>query len=80
MRFKDHFSTRSADYASYRPTYPRELVDYLAGLCERTDVALDVGCGTGQLSVLLAERFPWVVATDASEQQIARAEVRENVE
>jgi SAM-dependent methyltransferase len=30
--------------------------------------------------VLLAERFPWVIATDASAQQIAQAEPRENVE
>lgn len=80
LPFKDHFSTRSRDYAAYRPTYPRTLVDYLASLCERTDVALDVGCGTGQFSVLLAERFPWVIATDASAQQIAEAEPRDNVE
>ncbi len=80
MTFKDHFSTRSAEYAAYRPTYPGALVDYLASLCERTDVALDVGCGTGQLSMLLAERFPWVIATDASAQQIETAERRENVE
>ena len=80
MSFKDHFSARSADYAAHRPTYPRALVDYLASLCDRADVALDVGCGTGQLSVLLAERFPWVIATDASAQQIAQAEPRDNVE
>lgn len=80
MTFKDHFSTRSAEYAAYRPTYPRALVDYLADLCARTDAALDVGCGTGQLSVLLAERFGHVVAADASAQQIEKAERRERVE
>ncbi|HEU6443329.1 MAG TPA: class I SAM-dependent methyltransferase [Microvirga sp.] len=80
MAFKDHFSTRSSDYAAYRPTYPRALVDYLAGLCTQTEVALDVGCGTGQLSVLLAERFSRVVATDASAQQIGKAEAHERVE
>ena len=40
MSFKDHLSTRSADYAAYRPTYPRTLVDYLPGLCRATDCAL----------------------------------------
>lgn len=80
MSFKDHFSERSGDYATYRPTYPRALVEYLAGLCESTDAALDVGCGTGQLSVLLAERFKRVVATDASEQQIEKANAHERVE
>jgi SAM-dependent methyltransferase len=80
MSFKDHFSTRSGDYAAYRPTYPRALADYLAGLCGQTELALDVGCGTGQLSVLLAERFDHVIATDASAQQIEKAEAHERVE
>jgi SAM-dependent methyltransferase len=80
MSFKDHFSTRSADYAAYRPTYPDALVSYLAGLCDRTELALDVGCGTGQLSVLLAERFDRVVAMDASAQQIEKAQANERVE
>ncbi|MCB8823016.1 class I SAM-dependent methyltransferase [Microvirga rosea] len=73
MTFKDHFSARSSDYAAYRPTYPAALVDYLAGLCRTTDTVLDVGCGTGQLSVLLAERFGSVIATDASRKQIESA-------
>ncbi|MET0531638.1 MAG: class I SAM-dependent methyltransferase, partial [Microvirga sp.] len=80
MSFKDHFSARSGDYATYRPNYPRALIDYLASLCEHKDAALDVGCGTGQLSILLAERFKRVVATDASAQQIEKAEVHERVE
>jgi len=72
--FKDHFSTRSAEYAAYRPTYPRALVDFLADAAPGTELALDCGCGTGQLSVLLGERFAHVVATDASEKQIENAE------
>lgn len=80
MSFNDHFSTRSGDYAAYRPTYPRALVDYLADLCRRTDLALDAGCGTGQLSVLLADRFNRVIATDASAQQVAKAQTHERVE
>ncbi|QFU17324.1 class I SAM-dependent methyltransferase [Microvirga thermotolerans] len=79
MSFKDHFSSRSADYAAYRPTYPPELADYLAGLCETPDVALDVGCGNGQLSVLLAGRFASVLATDASARQIESAVPHERV-
>ena len=72
--FKDHFSTRSAEYAAYRPTYPRALVDFLADAAPDTELALDCGCGTGQLSVLLCERFAGVVATDASGKQIENAE------
>ncbi|MEZ0312927.1 MAG: class I SAM-dependent methyltransferase [Myxococcota bacterium] len=73
MTFKDHFSSHAADYASFRPTYPRELVDYLASLGGAHDLAYDAGCGTGQLSVLLADRYARVRATDASAEQIAKA-------
>jgi SAM-dependent methyltransferase len=78
--FKDHFSARSADYAAYRPTYPQAVADCLASLFESPDAALDVGCGTGQLSVLLATRFHRVIATDASPQQIDNAEPHERVD
>ncbi|MCJ2036507.1 class I SAM-dependent methyltransferase [Methylobacterium sp. J-068] len=71
--FKDHFSSHAAGYAAHRPTYPAALVDALAAAAPGRDLALDCGCGTGQLSVLLAARFARVVATDASAQQIANA-------
>jgi SAM-dependent methyltransferase len=78
--FKDHFSSHAAGYAAYRPTYPTALVDYLATLPGSLDVALDSGCGAGQLAVLLADRFDRVIATDASAQQIANAVRRDGVE
>lgn len=78
--FKDHFSTRSADYAAYRPTYPRALVDFLAEAAPARALALDCGCGTGQLSVMLAERFERVIATDASAKQVEQAERHPRVE
>ncbi len=71
--FKDHFSTRSVGYAASRPDYPREVGAYLAEQSPGRQLALDCGCGNGQLSVLLAEHFEQVVATDASTQQIAAA-------
>lgn len=77
--FKDYFSGDSAGYAAYRPTYPLALVDELAKISPGLQRALDCGCGTGQLSVMLAERFEEVVATDASAAQIRMAEPREGV-
>src|SRR5690606_7834750 len=71
--FKDHFSSGSADYAAYRPTYPVALVQELARISPATRLALDCGCGTGQLSVLLADHFAEVLAIDASPTQIANA-------
>ena len=41
--------------------------------------ALDLGCGTGQLSVLLAGEFDRVTATDPSASQIASAGARDNI-
>lgn len=77
--FKDHFSTHNAGYAAHRPTYPSALVDVLADAEPDRDLALDVGCGTGQLSTRLADRFSRVVATDASAGQIAEATPHERV-
>ena len=64
--FKDHFSDLAAGYAAHRPTYPKGLVDYLAGLAPARRLAWDCGCGSGQLSTLLADAFERVTATDAS--------------
>jgi len=77
--FNDHFSSGSADYAAYRPTYPIDLIDELADFSPGLQRALDCACGTGQLSVLLAERFEEVIATDASAAQIEMAQPREGV-
>ena len=71
--FKDHFSAHAAQYAAHRPTYPPALVDALADLAGGTRLALDCGCGTGQLSVPLAARFDRVIAIDGSAAQIAAA-------
>jgi SAM-dependent methyltransferase len=78
--FKDHFSDRAARYASYRPHYPPALADYLATIARRRDVAWDVGCGSGQLSTMLGDRFERVIATDGSAEQIARAVSHPHVE
>lgn len=72
--FKDHFSSKSDNYAAYRPRYPAALADWLAQTAGAAQTALDSGCGNGQLSVLLASRFADVTATDASAAQIAAAE------
>jgi SAM-dependent methyltransferase len=71
--FKDYFSTKSDSYASYRPKYPLALAEELAKLCKEKNTALDCGCGSGQLSVLLADQFDKVIATDASSKQIENA-------
>lgn len=71
MSFKDHFSSHAAAYAAHRPTYPAALAEWLSTIAPAQEMALDVGCGSGQLSLLLGAHFDRVVATDPSAQQIA---------
>jgi SAM-dependent methyltransferase len=68
-----HFESGGDAYAKYRPTYPPALAAFLAGLAPNRKLVVDVGCGTGQLSVLLAEHFERVDAFDISADQIANA-------
>lgn len=72
--FKDHFSRHAKDYRRYRPHYPERLFEYLASLCRSHDRAWDCGCGSGQAAHALSRYFKAVVATDASAEQIGRAE------
>lgn len=71
--FADHFSTVAAGYARYRPTYPTALFDWIAAAAPARDSAWDCGCGNGQATVPLAERFARVIGTDPSADQIAQA-------
>ena len=80
MSFKDHFSRQAADYAIFRPGYPRELFDYLGSIAPGRQLAWDCGTGNGQAAVGLASVFDRVIATDASENQIANAEQHVRVE
>lgn len=68
-----HFEAVAKGYAEFRPRYPRELFDFVASVAPRSGTVWDVGCGSGQATLDLAERFERVIATDASEGQIARA-------
>lgn len=72
--FKDHFSGHASSYAEYRPTYPEALFAFLADCCERHDLAWDCATGNGQAALALTRYFDRVIASDASEAQIAKAE------
>jgi SAM-dependent methyltransferase len=80
VTFRDHFSKQSADYAKFRPRYPREMFEYLGSVAPSRRLAWDCGTGSGQAAVQLAEVFDRAIATDASEKQIANAQPHERVE
>jgi len=67
------FSEGGRNYAQYRPEYPPELARYLAELAPDNQKALDVGCGTGQLTQLLSTYFSAVTGVDPSEDQLRNA-------
>jgi SAM-dependent methyltransferase len=78
--FKDHFSGAATGYAAFRPRYPAALAEWLAGIAPGREHAWEAGCGSGQFTGLLAERFAAVRATDASAAQIAKARPAPNVD
>ena len=75
----DHFSAVADGYVVFRPRYPESLFDYLAAMVPRRQQAWDVGCGSGQATLPLAERFAFVRGTDISAAQIEAAPRRANV-
>ncbi|MEP6633552.1 MAG: class I SAM-dependent methyltransferase [Luteimonas sp.] len=79
MAFADHFSAVAAQYANARPEYPSELFDWIAGIAPARGVVWEAGCGSGQASRDLAERFARVFATDPSAAQVAQAMGPDNV-
>ena len=70
---KDNFSSQSAEYAVYRPTYPQELYDFLFSLVNEKDAAWDCATGNGQVARILAQHFQKVYGTDISEKQLSQA-------
>jgi ubiquinone/menaquinone biosynthesis C-methylase UbiE len=70
------FSSAVDDYAQYRPGYPQSLVDALAARAglDGTQRVLDVGCGTGQLTIPLARHAQAVVAIDPLAGMLTRGQ------
>ncbi len=67
------FDQGGAAYAAFRPDYPPELSASLASISPRRRLAVDLGCGAGQLTVALAQHFEAVVGVDPGADQIAHA-------
>ncbi|CAM2708411.1 unnamed protein product [Rotaria socialis] len=66
-------------YAQCRPTYPpdvmKKILDYLFLKYSRKDddLVIDIGCGTGQSTILLAPHFQRIIGYDISEYQVKKA-------
>lgn len=76
----DHFTPLAEQYASFRPSYPDELFDWLASIAPQRESAWDCGAGSGQATAALATRFKQVLGTDISAAQLSSAPSLANVE
>ncbi|TFW15000.1 class I SAM-dependent methyltransferase [Massilia arenosa] len=70
---RNWFDQGGSAYARFRPEYPPQLAAYLASVAPERRLAVDVGCGNGQLTQLLAPHFERVIGLDPSADQIANA-------
>lgn len=68
-----YFSGFAGDYARFRPTYAPAAIDALLEGLEPPVRALDVGCGTGISTRLLAARGARVVGVDPSHDMLEEA-------
>jgi SAM-dependent methyltransferase len=72
---RERFAGAASGYARFRPSYPPALVDWVlaeSGVRPADRVA-DIGCGTGILTRLLAQRGLAVVGIDPNEDMLAEA-------
>src|SRR4051812_40482111 len=74
------FRTQAKIYAEYRPHYPPELFEFIAGAVQERNLAWDCATGNGQAATGLANHFQRVIATDVSAEQIAQAKPDPRIE
>jgi len=76
---RNWFEQEGRAYARFRPEYPARLAAFLASVAPDTRLAVDVGCGNGQLTRSLASCFDKVLGLDPSGDQIANAVPHERI-
>ena len=76
---KDNFSKQAELYAAYRPSYPKELFDFILSHVKGRHAAWDCATGNGQTAIVLASFFKKVYATDISQKQLDNAVSRDNI-
>ena len=76
---KDYFSSQSKDYATFRPTYPTELYQFIFQHVNEKKIAWDCATGNGQVAYYLSLHFEKVFATDISQKQLDHAVKEKNI-
>ena len=64
------FSDRVENYIKYRPTYPKELIDYLFEVVEfkEDSTVADIGSGTGIFTKLLIDKVETIYAVEPNNE------------
>lgn len=71
----------STNYSAFRPTYGKPLFDQLLAYHQgHKTTAIDLGCGTGQISTTLANHFARVYGFDTSATMLEKATRRDNIQ
>jgi SAM-dependent methyltransferase len=70
LKSAERFTGRVRDYALYRPSYPRHIIDVLArGIALEPDsIVADIGCGTGLLASLFLANGNRVVGIEPNDE------------
>jgi len=76
---KDLFSNHANQYAAFRPTYPKELYNFIFSYVKNFGTAWDAGTGNGQVARDLSDHFEKVIATDISAKQLENAYQSDNI-
>jgi len=79
MEKKDYFSGHATLYATFRPTYPDALYEFIFKHLKNKSVAWDCATGNGQVAKQLALTFDQVYATDISQNQLDNASKKSNI-
>jgi SAM-dependent methyltransferase len=79
MSQKDLFSGHARLYATFRPTYPDALYQFIFSHLHQKENAWDCATGNGQVAQVLSQHFRNVFATDISAQQLREASPKNNI-
>ena len=73
------FDIVAKEYTQHRPTWNASCIEAIVQLCPHRERALEVGCGSGQATSLLASHFQRLIATDPAPELIKLAPTIPNV-
>lgn len=71
-KFYNLFNNKATLYAANRPSYSPHVLEYLQQDLKfsPTKLGADIGCGTGQLTKILASYFDWVYAVEPNDSMM----------